>query len=515
MISNWLAFSFAILEIFFYAGTCYGFGFMQYILEKEGVFWDEKCYDPEKHKSCTILPDGQIECSEEKETCEAMLASYNTVFTYFLLTSSLSGVFFDPIHQKFGTFAIRCILGGMTTLGLVLFIFYQDNSNIIYGVWQLIGLPSSFYIVTNTKELCPIFPKLQGLIIGLINGIFDASGGFFLIFKFIYEGTTVPLKTLLIGYAACSAIIWIKTFFFASKTFSTQNNDGQYSIFEDSFIGSLCSKDKKEKESRKNSSVSTSTKPRESWIKYALSFKYILSSIFYITLTIRTTSFPSWLYPWLRWSFSVLEESEAEEKVSLMMDIYGYSYFISLVIAPFPGLFISLMQKIYKSEKIGSHRALTGLLLFAITLGTIMSIQMCIQGSFINAVFLTLIFSMFRTLFFISKGMFLYAEFPAEHFGILYTVSLVPGAAINYLIDPLFKLILNGSDDIADANFVTISIAFAIMCGVSIYMPIYHHFFLGKAGDDETKASEDDSFQIDEKSDAILTHKMSEQVTIL
>ena len=193
-----------------------------------------------------------------------------------------------------------------------------------------------------------------------------------------------------------------------------------------------------------------------------------------------------------------------------------------------------------------------------------MSIQMCIQGSFVNAVFLTLIFSMFRTLFFISKGMvryffffknksekinpdpgdfgifwishskfsrdfkikilipgisrsgfffgifgirdpekipsrsqffyrdinkimlfkFLYAEFPAEHFGILYTVSLVPGAAINYLseffyiliyliiyynllVDPLFKLILNGSDDIADANFVTISIAFAIMCGVS------------------------------------------------
>ena len=46
-------------------------------------------------------------------------------------------------------------------------------------------------------------------------------------------------------------------------------------------------------------------------------------------------------------------------------------------------------------------------------------------------------------------------------------------------------------------------------------MPIYHHFFLGKAEDDETNASQDDSFQIDEKSDAILTHKMSEQVTNL
>ena len=32
---------------------------MQYILEKEGVFWDEKCYDPEKHQSCTVLP-GEI-----------------------------------------------------------------------------------------------------------------------------------------------------------------------------------------------------------------------------------------------------------------------------------------------------------------------------------------------------------------------------------------------------------------------------------------------------------------------
>ena len=135
-----------------------------------------------------FFSDGQIECSEEKETCEAMLASYNTVFTYFLLTSSLSGVFFDPIHQKFGTFAIRCILGGMTTLGLVLFIFYQDNSNIIYGVWQLIGLPSSFYIVTNTKELCPIFPKVRDFRASYLTTLSEAKPNnrrkFFVIWKF-------------------------------------------------------------------------------------------------------------------------------------------------------------------------------------------------------------------------------------------------------------------------------------------------------------------------------------------
>ena len=96
-----------------------------------------------------------------------MLTAYNTVFTYFLLTSSLAGVFFDPIHKRFGTFVIRALLGTMTTLGLVLFISYNENSNLVYGVWQLIGLPSSFYIVVNTKELCPIFPKVNTILISV------------------------------------------------------------------------------------------------------------------------------------------------------------------------------------------------------------------------------------------------------------------------------------------------------------------------------------------------------------
>ena len=70
-------------------------------------------------------------------------------------------------------------------------------------------------------------------------------------------------------------------------------------------------------------------------------------------------------------------------------------------------------------------------------------------------------------------------EFPAVHFGILYSISYLPVAATQYIIDPLFKLILNG-DDLADADFVPVSIGFAILSLLSLYMPIYNHFWLGR-----------------------------------
>ena len=52
-------------------------------------------------------------------------------------------------------------------------------------------------------------------------------------------------------------------------------------------------------------------------------------------------------------------------------------------------------------------------------------------------------------------------------------MTVVPAAACNYLIDPLFGAILNG-DDIADANFVPVSVGFAVLSIISIYLPLYH-----------------------------------------
>ena len=44
-VSNYLSYFISLVEILFFMGAPFGFGFLQYIFEKEGVFWMELCYD--------------------------------------------------------------------------------------------------------------------------------------------------------------------------------------------------------------------------------------------------------------------------------------------------------------------------------------------------------------------------------------------------------------------------------------------------------------------------------------
>ena len=65
-ISNYLSYFISIVEMLFYAGVPYGFGFLQYTFEKEGVFWMELCYDetnPEHIENCKIEENG-ISCNK-------------------------------------------------------------------------------------------------------------------------------------------------------------------------------------------------------------------------------------------------------------------------------------------------------------------------------------------------------------------------------------------------------------------------------------------------------------------
>ena len=73
----------------------------------------------------------------------------------------------------------------------------------------------------------------------------------------------------------------------------------------------------------------------------------------------------------------------------------------------------------------------------------------------------------------------MYLQFPALHFGTLYSIGLILPAGLQYVIDPLFTLILNG-DNIADADFVPVSVGFAAVSLLSVYMPVYNHFWLGR-----------------------------------
>jgi len=87
-------------------------------------------------------------------------------------------------------------------------------------------------------------------------------------------------------------------------------------------------------------------------------------------------------------------------------------------------------------------------------------------------------------------------EFPAVHFGTVFSLGLIPSVGVQYVYNPLFKLILNG-DNIADANFVPVSIGFAVLSAVSLYMPLYNHFALGK----QSEVAPDDAHVITRESD--------------
>jgi len=60
MLSNWICLTFALLETFLFSGVAFGFGFMQYIFKTEEVFWDDVCYDPEKHPMCERISMSEI-----------------------------------------------------------------------------------------------------------------------------------------------------------------------------------------------------------------------------------------------------------------------------------------------------------------------------------------------------------------------------------------------------------------------------------------------------------------------
>lgn len=55
--------------------------------------------------------------------------------------------------------------------------------------WNLLGFSSTMFIIMNISEQCPVYEKRKATIVSIINGIFDASAGVFLIFKLVYDFT--------------------------------------------------------------------------------------------------------------------------------------------------------------------------------------------------------------------------------------------------------------------------------------------------------------------------------------
>ena len=79
------------------------------------------------------------------------------------------------------------------------------------------------------------------------------------------------------------------------------------------------------------------------------SCQFVLSPI--SATKIESLTLFSWYYPWLKWTFSDLPEDEYNDNVSFCMDMFGYSYYISLLISPLPGFLIEIIKKCSSGPK--------------------------------------------------------------------------------------------------------------------------------------------------------------------
>jgi len=169
------------------------------------------------------------------------------------------------------------------------------------------GFPSVMYIILNINEQAPRFPSISGLTIGndtdltlwlvsasswvligweknlyrwkgLINGLYDASAGIFLTFKFVYDSDAgVDLTTLLIGFACATSLIWIKLFFFIPY----KETDPNLTVFESSVFGQFCNKDKF-KDEEVDDKISETKEKKESIpvMNSILTINYLLVRVF-------------------------------------------------------------------------------------------------------------------------------------------------------------------------------------------------------------------------------------------
>ena len=132
--------------------------------------------------------------------------------------------------------------------------------------------------------------------------------------------------------AASSVLIWIRTF--ALVPYKRHNSEK--SVFEQSFIYSLCVKSEDSKAQATEDDQAVTFQDIVPAIK---SFNLWQFTAYYTLLGTRTESIQGWIYPWMNWVYA---GHDADDTISSILNLFGYSNFFSPLIALFPGKFFDV-----------------------------------------------------------------------------------------------------------------------------------------------------------------------------
>ena len=93
--------------------------------------------------------------------CTDAYKEFSTIFALMSLTSACSGIVFEPISRLFGMFAVRLTMCMFSIVGHVCLIFYQDDPNMIYIGWNMMGFSTFIYLTSNINEQAARWPEKE------------------------------------------------------------------------------------------------------------------------------------------------------------------------------------------------------------------------------------------------------------------------------------------------------------------------------------------------------------------
>ena len=158
--------------------------------------------------------------------------------------------------------------------------------------------------------------------------------------------------------------------------------------------------------------------------------------------------------PWLEWSFDKCPDKSVI--VSNLMNIFGIILFLSVLISPLPGLVVSIIRKYFECSQDESEKhGLNFMLFFSVFLNVSLSLQMCITGSYWNAILIFLEFAILRTIFFVTRSM--------VSFSLKFKSYLVTKRFFKKYLD-LFCNIIRFGFSFFTSTFLVINLVFFLLC---------------------------------------------------
>ncbi|EXJ54670.1 hypothetical protein A1O7_10011 [Cladophialophora yegresii CBS 114405] len=183
------------------SGITFGFDALKTILVAEGVYKD-LCTEKELRKGVRL--------------CYLQDQRLNLTFIIASVTTNISALLVGGILDRYGPRVCGIISSVFLALGSLCLAFAEPLPFDGYIVASfLLALGGTFTFVPSF-HLSNAFPRLQGLILALVTGAFDASASVFLLFRILYQSTSgaVSLRQIFLVY-----LLTIPTFILVTQIF--------------------------------------------------------------------------------------------------------------------------------------------------------------------------------------------------------------------------------------------------------------------------------------------------------